>query len=229
MNRGLINQILPTQRMERRWLATARFLACIQVNDHKGEFPRQCFLLQPRPAIDRCPVNLSLHCSLGSILRERLLWFDIIAKPSLGFGDVCPLGHFCPPHSVLPRGCPSGSYQDKEGQTYCEPCPPGYYCHANSTTYLGNDCPAGSYCPKNTSHELQFLCWPGTFNPLTGQKNSSACIPCTAGKYCASSGLYAPTDNCSAGWYCEIGSTNSTPGKRLFLCHWGISIAGCLS
>lgn len=123
------------------------------------------------------------------------------------------MGHFCPPQSVLPQGCPPGSYQDEEGQTYCKPCPGAFYCYANSSSYLGNPCPPGSYCPENTTHENQYLCEPGTFNALSGQKMMSACVLCTAGMYCQGNGLSKPTGNCSEGWYCVNGSTTDQPSE----------------
>ena len=42
-----------------------------------------------------------------------------------GFGDICPSGYYCPIGSFVPLGCPSGSYQDEEGQDYCKACPAG--------------------------------------------------------------------------------------------------------
>lgn len=38
----------------------------------------------------------------------------------------------------------------------------------------------------------------------------STCIPCTAGSYCATIGLSAPTGPCGVGYYCPEGSTTST-------------------
>ena len=42
-----------------------------------------------------------------------------------GFGDICPVGYHCPEGSVVPQGCPAGSYQDELGQDYCKACPAG--------------------------------------------------------------------------------------------------------
>lgn len=36
-------------------------------------------------------------------------------------------------------------------------------------------------------------------------------VPCTPGKYCATSGLSAPTGDCSAGYYCKEKATTQTP------------------
>lgn len=61
----------------------------------------------------------------------------------LGFGGVCPVGYYCPPGTVTPLGCPSGSYQDEHSKTYCKSCLSGYYCLSNSSSYINNECPVG--------------------------------------------------------------------------------------
>lgn len=133
----------------------------------------------------------------------------------VGFGGRCPTGHYCPKGSTLPIECPAGSYQDKEGQTNCKPCPAGFFCLAKASTYNDTICPSGRYCPVNTS--VPILCQEGTFNNLTGQTEESNCVLCTAGKYCQGSGLSKPTADCYGGWYCVNGSTKPTPdgGKHL--------------
>lgn len=129
--------------------------------------------------------------------------------PLVGIGGVCPIGHYCRVGYTLPMGCPDGSYQDEEGKTYCKSCPAGYVCLAKATTFNDSVCPSGSYCPVNTS--VPTLCNEGTFNALTGQKEPSNCVLCTAGTYCEGSGLSKPTADCYAGWFCKNGSTKPTP------------------
>lgn len=46
------------------------------------------------------------------------------------------------------------------------------------------------------------FCPPGTFNPTQGGKNITDCLPCTAGKYCGTSGLSSPTGWCLERYYC---------------------------
>ena len=46
------------------------------------------------------------------------------------YGDICPLGYYCPPISSAPLACPLGSYQPSLGQgniTDCLSCPAGTY------------------------------------------------------------------------------------------------------
>ena len=37
------------------------------------------------------------------------------------------------------------------------------------------------------------------------------CTPCTAGYYCAETGLTQPTGECLAGYICELGAYSPTP------------------
>jgi len=37
------------------------------------------------------------------------------------------------------------------------------------------------------------------------------CLTCYEGKYCATAGITAPTDDCSAGYYCPEGQTAPNP------------------
>lgn len=67
--------------------------------------------------------------------------FVIYLSFALGFGGICPLGHYC--RNGEKYGCPDGSYQDDLGKTFCKPCPIGYYCHYNASYYVGNECPVG--------------------------------------------------------------------------------------
>ena len=58
--------------------------------------------------------------------------------------------------------------QDLMGESSCSPCPAGYYCVANSTTYSHQICPVGHYCPEGTEYDIQNQCPPGTYNNFTG-------------------------------------------------------------
>lgn len=120
------------------------------------------------------------------------------------------MGSYCQEGVSLPVFCPAGSYQDKPGQTFCDDCPPGYYCLGNSTDYISTECPTGSYCLVNTTRPSEYQCWPGTYNQFTKQTNSSACLPCSGGMYCPGYGNIMPYANCSGGYYCPSGAMNAT-------------------
>lgn len=98
-------------------------------------------------------------------------------------------------------------------QSSCKLCPSGYYCVANSSSYVEQICPSGYYCPQGTEYNIQYPCTPGTFNNLTGQHNDTACTRCSPGSYCASPGLSQPTGLCDPGWYCTLGSYLAQPNE----------------
>ena len=56
-----------------------------------------------------------------------------------------------------------------------------------------------------------YPCPAGTFAPDTHYTSGDNCIECTAGYYCESAGLDAPTDQCYAGYYCTGGASSPTP------------------
>ncbi|CAN0130491.1 unnamed protein product, partial [Laminaria digitata] len=58
-------------------------------------------------------------------------------------GDICPVQYFCPNGTDTPIPCEAGTYNDLLGQEECFDCPPGFYCEANSSTYMDSPCPAG--------------------------------------------------------------------------------------
>ena len=104
-------------------------------------------------------------------------------------------------------------------QTSCKDCPTGYFCDGtvqNDTICLHGvqnpeSCPPGYYCPLNTKFETEFPCPNGTYNPNYNSEDSSACVTCTAGSYCGSEGLPAPTGLCNHGYYCELGASVPNP------------------
>ena len=86
----------------------------------------------------------------------------------------CPVGHYCPAGVGSPFRCDNGSYQDRDTQPTCRPCPAGYFCDNtvgivvldNTTTV----CPAGHFCPEGTRFDNEFPCPIGTFSNLTGER-----------------------------------------------------------
>ncbi|XP_023932215.1 multiple epidermal growth factor-like domains protein 11 [Lingula anatina] len=104
--------------------------------------------------------------------------------------SMCDRGHYCPAGTNQSVPCPGGTYNPDEGSiavTFCRGCPIGHYC------------PAGSVDPTP--------CEPGTMNPNVNQsRESSACLPCTAGQVCTAYGLTEPDGPCQAGFFCPEGT-----------------------
>ena len=92
-----------------------------------------------------------------------------------GIGGICPLGHYCPPDTVIPIPCEAGSYADMAGMFACTECPQGFYCLANSTEFLSQECPQGHYCLSGTTHPYQYPCPRGSFNNHVRGNSSDDC------------------------------------------------------
>ena len=137
------------------------------------------------------------------------------------YGDVCPVGHYCPEESPFPMPCAAGYYQPLTQRTalsdcilctpgkyctnpgssnYVDDCDAGYYCTGGAITAsptdgtTGNICPEGSYCPLGSP--MHMFCPNGTYTNHTG---ASACYDCPAGYYCSERVDALP---CPAGYYC---------------------------
>lgn len=119
------------------------------------------------------------YCSLGATEPGPI---------SQDFGDLCPLGHFCPEGSSAPVPCPAGTYLAEKGApswSYCSPCPPGQYCQQP-----GSQLPSGKWTP---------VLKPYLLNPL----ERGLCM-----LFMVFASLLGP---CSHGYYCPGSSSTSTP------------------
>ncbi|KAH3841624.1 hypothetical protein DPMN_115097 [Dreissena polymorpha] len=141
------------------------------------------------------------------------------------YGDICPVGHYCPEQSYAPTACAAGTYQPFTGRTNvtaCLACDPGSYCNAtgqaqvtgdcsagfycilgatnNAPTdgIMGNICPIGSKCPLGSATHI--FCPNGTYTNHTG---ASECYVCPAGSFCTSRDSAEP---CPRGYYCPEGT-----------------------
>ena len=154
-----------------------------------------------------------------------------------GCSGDCKKPHYCdrgetvdqPPGKV----CKAGRYAYRDGQVndLCDgPCYAGYYCEAGSTVPNQHQCGGvDKYCPEGSSA-------PQTVQPgkYSGPLNVDAAIrsqalvcppghycsggvklPCPAGKYGGGQSLSTASCSgpCSAGYYCQEGSTTSTAAK----------------
>lgn len=154
---------------------------------------------------------------------------------------ICPAGSYCPANSMQPTLCPIGKLGQTVGlkaDTDCSPCPQGYYCSQpglivpdgtcapgvicspGSTSSSGSSvapvvCSAGGYCEPGLG--IKRNCPSGTYNPNTGAKDKSFCIPCTQAYYCVGSETN-PSLQCPVGYYCPTGTSfpksyPAPPGK----------------
>ena len=54
----------------------------------------------------------------------------------------------------------------------------------------------------------------GTFGASLSLSEESHCTQCSGGKYCETTGLDAPTNNCTAGYYCTTGKNSVSFEKQ---------------
>ncbi|XP_070551430.1 uncharacterized protein [Ptychodera flava] len=126
-------------------------------------------------------------------------------------GGPCPIGHYCPLGTSVPFGCNAGTYNDLEQQAECFSCEAGYYCPANSTTYVPYKCPPGHYCPNGTEYATQYPCPRGYYRGNERGQSMDDCTPCDPGYYCGWEGNTTYTDQCDAGWFCIRAAWSPTP------------------
>jgi hypothetical protein len=107
---------------------------------------------------------------------------------------MCVLsGYFCPPGTgelTVSIACSNATVYCPEGSSSPNDTSPGFYAIATRPGLYFNqsECPRGSYCIAGVAQ----LCGEGRYGATT-RLNSSNC-----------------TDECTAGYYCPLGSTSAT-------------------
>lgn len=134
-------------------------------------------------------------------------------------GLPCTPGSSCgSPGLAAPVPCAPGTFQDAPGQAACRACPASYHCL--NATVVPLPCPAGYACPAATASYLAFPCPTGTYLGRGLASSLAACVACSPGRFCAGTGLSAPTGLCAAGWTCVLGAATATPSD-------GVTGAAC--
>jgi hypothetical protein len=158
----------------------------------------------------------------------------VCSKVALSSPNIrCPPGYYCPSGTqtsdpfrndttLRPYPCSPGTYclsgtgsltVVRGNFSHAQPCPPGFFCEAASTSAKGSGlCPAGYFCPKGTAtpiptpkgHHSELTgtiqatkCLPGFYAPTI---ESSECIPCPPGTSCEDEGTFL-ADICPPGSY----------------------------
>ena len=147
------------------------------------------------------------YCRLGSIHSSPI---------AEDWGDLCPIGHMCPPNTSFPLICPEGMYVNSTGASECNLCPSGSFCINGSLIF---PCEPGYYCPAGTGLSWQ-PCPTGTYNPLHNVGSVDGCLSCPPGRYCQGTGIEqfdgVTSGFCSAGFYCLEGVNTSMPVNPYF-------------
>ena len=147
----------------------------------------------------------------------------------------CPNNTYCPQGSSEPIECPDGTYRPSSylgiSRESCQPCPPGKYCEAGQNP---KECSAGFIClwgasQSDPNDDTGYECPEGHFCP----QGELAKIPCEAGTYVDFNGATSQgeCDSCEAGFFCPIGSSNTTKYLCLagFYCPSGSSVGNPLN
>jgi hypothetical protein len=148
----------------------------------------------------------------------------------------CPPGAYCLAGSATSTPCPAGTYSTAYNlvnvsqclacpvtractniglTTVSQNCAAGYYCISGASTaspvdgLTGAACTKGSYCPAASGYPTP--CPIGTYQPSTGQMFVGACLFCSPGGYCGSTGLSAVSGPCAAGYFCTGNATLAAP------------------
>ncbi|XP_064629299.1 uncharacterized protein LOC135488586 [Lineus longissimus] len=126
-------------------------------------------------------------------------------------GGLCPLHHFCPNGTSLPKACPSGFHANSTGMRTCKPCPGGYLCYSRTRPEL---CPEGHYCPGSNLTSpllLPMRCPMGRYSRRRGLEMKSQCKSCEPGSYCNQEGMTQVSGPISGGYWSSLGATFSHP------------------
>ncbi|KAE9138231.1 hypothetical protein PF007_g1495 [Phytophthora fragariae] len=156
--------------------------------------------------------------------------------PGTSSPTICPTGSYCPEGTSLPVKCSPGTFAAVQGfvkMEQCESCPSGQYCDsyglsapsgpclagfvcfgaspvANPVAQsYGDVCPVANYCPEGTGSAI--ACPLGSFRASTGGTSLASCSLCPGGKHCSATGLTAPSGSCSAGYFCVLNASSSSP------------------
>ncbi|GMF36546.1 unnamed protein product [Phytophthora fragariaefolia] len=133
----------------------------------------------------------------------------------------CPAGSYCPQAGhIAPLPCPPGTFNAMASQSNCTQCPVGFICPGYGRV-MPALCPPGYVCSKTALASPNSLC-PRGFYCLEGTATSDGFrndtrlrpYPCRPGTYCLKGvvadevrvGDYHYPQNCTAGFYCELGS-----------------------
>ena len=104
------------------------------------------------------------------------------------YGEICPIGFYCPPGALDKIKCPRGLVIIQTGRANisdCQRCSPGYICTDDNT--VPQPCGRGFYCPYNLD---RIPCRIGTYNNYSFAQDESYCRPCPAGYWCRKNGIF---------------------------------------
>ena len=182
-------------------------------------------LCQPGTWSDTIGLNSSNGCQKCPIGTHQ----PVTGANSSGSCLPCPMGTMSATLGVPScLRCKPGTFQGKEGQLACEPCPISSYCTAGSSAPtacqegtigpregLSSDqecepCPKGAWCSAGKA----IPCGSNTFQPGISQDNAGACQQCPEHAVSPKASTSIEDCKCEAGYYdsgVEITSVTCKP------------------
>eukprot|EP00347_Sterkiella_histriomuscorum_P024098 403332318 len=201
-----------------------------------------------------CPVGH--YCLEGSTNALICLSGKFQATTGQSTCDDCTAGNFCSYSSSTETTCPAGSYcpaNSKSADQYL--CPSGTFNELTGSSDIVDclTCEVDKYCkiPGASTSDVSTdydnkrgLILKGYNNENGGSKYSipidgSLCsqgqscnggveTPCPSGKYCGNQGLYEPSGDCEAGYFCDSGAKyrilihdDGTDNDKISICSQG--------
>lgn len=156
------------------------------------------------------PCDAGYYCTLGATRSD---------PQNDATGGTCPAGHYCPQGTGVPQGCPPGYFTNATGNvdfSGCKLCTEG---KASIYTVEGVFYNWGYRNNQKMIINVVIIillrfCLLASLFFWSSNEYDSTCRNLfwyLAGYYCETTGLSAPTGECSMGYYCPAGQNVSNP------------------
>eukprot|EP00340_Litonotus_pictus_P013036 CAMPEP_0170539486 /NCGR_PEP_ID=MMETSP0209-20121228/103958_1 /TAXON_ID=665100 ORGANISM="Litonotus pictus, Strain P1" /NCGR_SAMPLE_ID=MMETSP0209 /ASSEMBLY_ACC=CAM_ASM_000301 /LENGTH=3449 /DNA_ID=CAMNT_0010841431 /DNA_START=2857 /DNA_END=13206 /DNA_ORIENTATION=+ len=161
--------------------------------------------------------------------------YSILGTKTCPPGYNCPAGSDQPSQSItqalqskennlldkIETPCYSGYFTTGDFRSECMPCPDGYECESQSTSWP-NICVEGFF---RSNLNICTGCPKGTYSFQKGTKDVTECLPCPSGTQCTQTGTSAEDSikPCNDGSVCPdaAGLKDIKPCPNGFYCKWG--------
>jgi DNA-binding beta-propeller fold protein YncE len=170
------------------------------------------YSLWPRYCDERGPSDFVISGS-----NDASSWYTVDVRSGI---SICATSTFDIPASKQAAAALYSSYRICTSRVFGSPgpylnlaewrliraCNAGWFC--TSLFVAVRPCLPGRFCNQSSvfADSSEHPCPAGTYNPVSGMSNISACLPCPSGPvYCPSSGASSPTP-CVSGFYCNATS-----------------------
>lgn len=156
------------------------------------------------------PCDAGYYCTLGATRSD---------PQNDATGGTCPAGHYCPQGTGVPQGCPPGYFTNATGNvdfSGCKLCTEGMASiyTVEGVYYNWGDGNNQKMIINVVIIILLRFCLLASLFLWSSIDHDSTCRNLfwyLVGYYCETTGLSAPTGECSMGYYCPAGQNVSNP------------------